>query len=312
MLFLFFWLLALFFSLLETFTYSGFVAKHLFLTLDLFLFLTFWLGLFLKLTNIKSNSLLPKILLILRWPMFLLLSFLAIFFPLIEALHFSNYVYSNYHLHPSGLFWPWFLVAFLFFINSFSLSVFTVKHLYLKDIIKMSFVLGFFIFLLAGNLFDLSRDKMRGALYILRHPFASYDDKMRVSAGELFYNYILFIKENTSENSKILIPPQGYPWPQTGNKAYLQYFLYPRHLLNGQEKEAGVDLKKEKIDYVLLAWGESTQLQYGFTNGWPKFNLEAQRIIYKLDGLDKKITQSDYRYDPEQKNLWGLIELDNQ
>ena len=312
LLFPFLWVFTLLFCLIEAFTYSGFVSKHLFLPLDFFLFLTFWLGLFLKLSNIKSNSLLPKILLILIAPMFLLFLFLAIFFPLIEALHFSNYVYSNYHLHPSGLFWPWFLVAFLFFINSFSLPVFAAKHIYPKDIIKKSFVLGLFVFLIADNLFSLSRDRMRGFLYILRHPLASYDDKMKVSTGELFYNYVLFIKGNTLESSKILIPPQGYPWPQTGNKAYLQYFLYPRHLLNGQEKEAGVDLKKEKIDYVLLAWGESSELQYGFTNGWPKFDVKAKQIIYMIDEQNKKIVPGDYHYDPEQKNLWGLIELNNQ
>lgn len=145
--------------------------------------------------------------------------------------------------------------------------------------------------------------------------FSSDQLKLRHKIAPEVLDYYEFIKGNTPEDAKILIPPQGFPWPMTGNAAYSRYFLYPRHLINGKEKEAGLDLKKENIQYVLVIWGESEGLEYDFTHGWPKFSVPAQKIIYKkptdlVFNYEKVITQKDFDPKEAQKEWWGIIEVD--
>lgn len=150
----------------------------------------------------------------------------------------------------------------------------------------------------------------RNLLPVISNPFASSKEKMEMSFGKQFYDYVDFVKANTPENSRILIPPQGFPWPQTGNAAYMRYFLYPRTLMSGKEFEPGVDLIKEKYDYVLIAWGESKDLQFGFTNGWPKFNVKAESVTYlSTNGKGYQVT-GDYIFDKESKgDLWGIAKV---
>lgn len=148
--------------------------------------------------------------------------------------------------------------------------------------------------------------------------FLSKDDKLRLKTSGFVYDYAEFVKKKTPEDAVILVPPQGFPWPMTGNVAYFRYFLYPRRLINGDEKETKVDLKKEGVKYVLLAWGETDATEYDYTHGWPKFFLPAKRIIYKKNlyqaiNYEVEIVEKDY--DPNDsvnvKN-WGIIELDQE
>lgn len=145
----------------------------------------------------------------------------------------------------------------------------------------------------------------------IRHPLLKYEDKVRFKVGPTFYDFVSFIKNNTPEESTILLPPfpDAFPWPQTGNVAYMRYFLYPRKLINGKQFEPGLDLKKEGVDYILIAWGEGTVESNGFSHGWPKFDIPARKIIY-LSGVPKKIRQDYYIYNEHQGlQSWGLIEL---
>ena len=147
--------------------------------------------------------------------------------------------------------------------------------------------------------------------YIVRHPLDSYETKMRERVGPIFYDYVQFIKSNTPENSALLIPPYpgAWPWPQTGNDAYMRYFLYPRTLINGKQFESGLDYKEEGIDYVLIAWGEGSIESNGFTHGWPKFDVPAKRILY-LKGEPAKSRDDYYLYkDHVSTGSWGLIEV---
>ena len=131
-------------------------------------------------------------------------------------------------------------------------------------------------------------------------------------------DYYDFIKENTSENARLLIPPRGYPWPMTGNAFYLRYFLYPRYLYEGKEREPGINLKEKNIDFILLAWGESATTEKGYTHGFPKFKVPAKRIIYKKDlvhvaNLEKAEVKKDFDpADPQNFGKWGLIEVDQE
>lgn len=185
---------------------------------------------------------------------------------------------------------------------------------------KLYVILSFFLvlFLLFSQLTRIKSRIVKGFDIFNKNDmniFSTYELKMRHKLGWEIIDYYEFVKRNTPENSKILIPPQGFPWPMSGNAAYSRYFLYPRHLISGKEKEPGVDLKKENIKYVLIIWGESKQLQYDFTHGWPKFSLPAKRIIYKkptnqILNYDKVVLEKDFKQADIQKEWWGLIEVD--
>ena len=148
--------------------------------------------------------------------------------------------------------------------------------------------------------------------------FLTKEEKFCLRIGGFICSYVEFIKQQTPEDAIILVPPQGFPWPMTGNVAYFRYFLYPRYLVNGGEKKAKIDLKEEGIEYVLLAWGETEGTEYDYTHGWPKFSLPAKRIIYKKDLKDQynyegRVVEKDYDpLDPVNFENWGLIELDRE
>jgi len=145
--------------------------------------------------------------------------------------------------------------------------------------------------------------------------FLPSKEKFCLIVGIPACSYYDFIKANTPEDAVILIPPQGFPWAMIGNMAYSRYFLYPRRILSGKEKEVGRDLLKEQVDYVLIAWGETESTEYDFTHGWPKFPLPAEKIIYKKtsDSLEAVIVDGDYSFnDPRNVKAWGIIVLDKE
>lgn len=147
-------------------------------------------------------------------------------------------------------------------------------------------------------------------IYIIKNFSLDYDSKMKFKIGKLPYEYTMFIKNNTPENATILIPPQAYPWNKTSNAAYLRYFLYPRKLINGNEKDTKVDLNI--IDYVLVDYGETNVSQYGYTNVWPKFNVKGKYVIYWDPLTNKSVTDVSgvYKYNANDKDeIWGIIKL---
>lgn len=157
---------------------------------------------------------------------------------------------------------------------------------------------------------DFNAVKSSRPFFMLKNVNLGYDKKMEMAVGKVPYDFAMFIKDNTSPHSNILIPPQGFPWPKTGNVGYLRYFLYPRNLINGNEKDLNVNIKD--IDYVLIDYGEESRLQYGFTNIWPKFNVNGEYIIYwdPLDGTVQKVDNGKYVYNPDNKmEEWGIIKI---
>ncbi len=175
-------------------------------------------------------------------------------------------------------------------------------------------IFRFFIVLILGLL--LLRDSVTlfgivrfNLSLIRRHPDWSYDQKMEEKVGKGFYNYARFIKKNTPSDAVILIPPQSYPWQQSGNIAYLRYFLYPRKLFNGSESK---DLEKKELTHVLLASGENVAPDELPRTTWPNFKVPAKRILLEVspgaENLNVRIVPGDYL--PEKfKSEWGIIEL---
>lgn len=148
--------------------------------------------------------------------------------------------------------------------------------------------------------------------------FLPYEQKLRFKTWPLVVDYYDFIKANTPDNARILIPPLGHPWPMTGNAFYLRYFVYPRLLYTGEEKTPGINLKEKNIQFILLVWGESWVREKDYTHGFPKFKVPAKRIIYKTDlthvgNLEKMEVRKDFDpQDPENFGKWGLIEVDQE
>jgi hypothetical protein len=68
-------------------------------------------------------------------------------------------------------------------------------------------------------------------LSFIRHNLhLTYDEKMGVKWGD-YYDYMVFVRENTPSDATIAIPPQADQWAQTGNAGLDNYFLYPRQLV---------------------------------------------------------------------------------
>ena len=241
----------------------------------------------------------------------------------LETNNYHNYVFSKFHINIDLLLRG---VIFLGLIEMFKvIKKAKESSIYLQplEFIKYKNILRFFktgkiystlflfssLFLLINNLAKVGRLLLKDSLYIVSNPLTTYEEKMRHRVGVKFYDYTQFVKDNTLEDAVILIPPQGYPWPQTGNKFYLRYFLYPRTLVNGEEFKPNADLESGEVDFVLVVWGESNASQYGYTNGWPKFSVKASKSLYwKEDGSIVE-TKQDYDFNDSDFNDWGLIEI---
>lgn len=311
-LFPFLWLSALVVSLVETYFYQGVVLKHtsfnpaylymVFAAIGLFSFFARGSKEGVFLNFFRRPSLLATLL--------FGVGFTA--FNLLDTFKYSNFVFSTYHVQPEGLITSFVLSLYMYIVSSRNIIFVGYKNI--KSFSRLKYlVMAILLWILTQNIYRLSLDSARDLAFMIKNPNASYDQKMEEKLGKLFYNYALFIKANTPENAKILLPPfPAYPWPQTGNYAYIRYFLYPRTVLNGNEYNAGHDLVGEGIDYVLIAWGETESTSGGYSHGWPKFNVKAEKITYMVnDGDKRRIEKSgDYIYDNvKNTELWGVIKV---
>ena len=241
-------------------------------------------------------------------------------FSFFELISYPNFVFSNFHLHPNALIWPFALSAALYIFgyqvqNLLNLEVWKVKgKIVLRKIKSLDLfacliclvVLAIFFINLSKNIQNF-RDNL---IYILRNPRISTEQKLRKKVTPIFYDYVVFINKNTPEDAKILIPPQGFPWPQSGNYAYIRYFIFPRAGTSGKEYEPGINIQEKGISYVLLAWGETETTEYGYTHGWPKFDIPADWITYYDEKGNTYKKDGNYYYKEfAGKKVWGVIKV---
>lgn len=318
------WLVALFLTLVDTVIYPGFVYKHTGINLYyVTIVIVFW-GLATKLSIfnscwVKRNNIID---LLINMNLFFTLIFVIVFISLyiVEDTTYPNYVFNKFHIHPLAVIHPLILSIFLFVINvpsGLSAIIRNKTGLYIgslgsfvKILVQPKIIFSLLVFCIIiinlTKIYDIFNSDL---LIMLNKPRATYVEKMGIKVGAEFYNYTEFIKMYTPEDSIILIPPRAYPWPQTGNVAYLRYFLYPRKLLKGNEYSPEYDYIKDNINFVLIAWGETATTQYGYTHGWPKFDVDAEKImIMEDDGIVE--FEGDYKYENyKDKCVWGLIKL---
>lgn len=142
--------------------------------------------------------------------------------------------------------------------------------------------------------------------FMLKNQTLSLGQKMRIKQGDSLYLYLQFLKDYLPENATVLLPPTRQPWPETGNKWYMLYFLYPRKLVESNND----GFINENFTHVLISWGEGVSDHYQ-DYGWPKFKVAAKKIVYmKEENMRPMIVNKDY--DPsgsENQDAWGFIEV---
>ena len=231
-----------------------------------------------------------------------LLSFYVVL-KVVNRLVYSGFMFSKLHVQPDLFIWP-------VIISMLPVAVIWIPRINFRKLLNVQSILIMFVFLIiAQNLRYIYKSEWQPVSFILAHPVATYEDKMRKVIGDLTYNYALFIVKYTPENASLLIPPQAFPWPASGNASYFRYFVYPRNLTSGNEFEPPSKDVLGKTDYVLLSWGETDTVESPHTHDWPKFGVKAEKIIFmNKDGTHGGEVKGDFHYSEYKgKKVWGLI-----
>lgn len=295
---------------LDTFIYPGAVAKYLLIDSRFYFGLSLVLALFFVPYRKERKSKGFKILnFVLTANVILLIPLWAVYlvFAGIEVAHYTNYVLTAYRIHLGGL----------ISIPLFSLSLFwaeKVKNSLPKVFLpKPKNIIYFALVILAAyfsvrNLAASANTSLIGNLYVFFHPTSSYDEKMYYQWGD-FYRYMVFIKTNTPENAKIVIPPEQEPWlARTGDIQLVRAFLYPRQLIQYSQIII-LDLRSlEPGTYIMVSWGDR-ECNTDDCHGWPKQTIAAKKIIYKDPNSSGVIeTKENFVYEKDDyKYVYGLI-----
>jgi hypothetical protein len=300
-----FWAFSMLIVLVESVTYRGAFMKHfrinpMAVLLGLFLF-----GFSLLVLKIKRKEKVRESVFLVEAFLFASVTFVYVLFKVLNTLLNANFVFSKIHVQPDNLLWV-VMIAFV------PLLVNIIQGVYSGKAPKLPiFIFWACILLIVSNIFNTYKGEEWAFRFIVAHPRASYGEKMSRAVGTFFYNYTQFINANTPKDAALLMPPQAFPWPQSGNGAFLRYFVYPRVLGNGGEYLPGPKVEWKNFDYVLLDWGETDSVDKPYTHGWPKFDVPAEKIIFmNKDGSYGGEKIGDYHYkDYLNREVWGLIKV---
>jgi len=262
--------------LADTVKYPGVVANYLIIDAKVYFAITITL---LALTSFRSklaNNII-KLNNIILVPLFLIYLVLI----LLEGSHFTNYVLNVFRLHLDGLVVVVLFSISIFLTNKFKdeipKSVSSAKLLYYVIV----FLLTLFLVKNASYVFDMAFNRNS---YILFHLRNSYDQKMTYEWGK-FYQFMIFVKNNTPENATIITPPMEDPWRMgSGNPNFVRAFLFPRRII----QESKIISEKNITSfgpntYILITWGKEACKPDPDCHGWPRQDIYAKQIIYKMD-----------------------------
>ena len=231
-----------------------------------------------------------------------------------NTIKYPNYVFANFHIQPANFLNIVFLSASLLLLRLNKPPTFLrdIKFVQKSNIckgekyaftclIRLTLVFLLFYFF-STRLIGSIHTTFSNITFMTTHLNYSYDQKMRHVWG-FYYDYMRFIKDNTPEDSTILIPPQDGHWLSSGNMWLTRYFLYPRRLVQGEDYK----IPHSGYDYVLISKGEwqSDTIDWG----WPKEIVSAEKILY-IDPNTLKILEIKKDFDPNDpynKYAWGLI-----
>jgi hypothetical protein len=297
------WSVFILLGIVEAVTYSGFVPNHIGVSMysivvivGLLAVPTLLLRLMRKNTTFSKGDRIASV-------FFIVVLTLYVILKVANRLTYPGFVFSRVHIDPNSL-------ISLVLISLAPVVVAWAPRINIKQLVKIQSVLVILAFsIIALNLYTIYKSEWKTFQLIVAHPNATYDDKMRKAIGDVFYNYSLFVNKYTAPSASLLVPPQAFPWPGSGNVGYFRYFVYPRNIINGDEFEPPLEDILARIDYVLLNWGETDIVEPPHTHDWPKFDVKAEKIIFmNKDGSFGGEVKGDYRYeDYKDKKVWGLI-----
>lgn len=205
----------------------------------------------------------------------------------------------------SGLFWMQILglLVGLFFIQP-------VNTKYILSLSKITIIL--MITLLVGGYTQLQKGLAiiyTQLIQINLNASVPFDARFTYRQGGAHYYgwvypYTEFIKEYSSDDSVIVIPPQSYVWKIEGNAGYLRWFLYPRKLTYLNQDKIPSD-----ATHLLIALGDCAEGDCG----WPKISIPGDKIdkivLVSRDTQERTIiTNASYALDRELYK-WGIIVL---
>lgn len=223
-----------------------------------------------------------------------------------EASNYENYVLSVYGIHLNSLI---LLPIFSILIGLLGRAKTNIKiRINLANFLFL-FSATLIIFYIIVNLSAVINSSLTDDVYILTHLNLTYDQKMEYSWGD-YYDYMLFVRNNTPEDARIIIPPDMNPWTARTADTYLdRAFLYPRTLIQYH----GLTIPEEKNsadEYIMISWG-LRDCNTAECHGWPKQRIYAKKIFYKDPKSPNVIEtkQSLYYTKDDYKYVYGLIEL---
>jgi len=297
------WGVSVYIGFMESFSYRGYLLNNLKINSEIFYVTFLFIGVVYVLLKNKRKSFLLDKRLNKYWILCLVTIFFYIVLKLLDRFIYPNFVFSVIHIQPNNLIFPLGILLYPALLRALQEFVFG-KTSRVNNIFTVMLIMYF-----CFNLYKIYKIENRSIKYIINNPTASYDEKMAYKVGDVFYTFTKFINKYTPSDSHILMPPQAFPWPQSGNGAFLRYFIYPRKVGNGDEKTSPSKETLSKIDYILLDWGETESTQSPYTHGWPKFDVFAEKIIFmNKDGSFGGEVKEDYNYkDYEGKEVWGII-----
>lgn len=274
-------------ALLESFSYSGFVANHIYVPSTFFYIISFLTSLFVKPRYSPPKKIIYAT--VFSAALIYALSIAA------ETYFYPNYLFSHFHLNP--------LMAQIALALLIYHSLILLKIPWFR-----AFVMGAICYVAVDGAGRTLGFAARGLAKVVTDPLATYDQKLsRVYPG--FYPTMMEIVRLTKDDSTIFIPPQSNPWELEGNAAMVRYFVYPRKVVN-----LGDTLFVPKVDgsaYVLVSKGSAKARTTTHDYGWPKSTWTGKNA-WKLNSNQVLVEQPDntYIYDPDNLWEWGLIEVD--
>jgi len=308
--------------LTEVFTYQGFISKHLFYNALLVPILSISLFSVYRYFAASRNSFIS----LLIPPLYVITSIvtlLYLFLQFQEQQHFSNYIFSTYHIHLSSL------QTFTIFLILCTLQVLCIDPWAWSKTIQSVIaavvrspgrflyviLIGFLLVTLVRQLMTIGSEFLNNTLDMMTTYDYSEKEKFVYKLGgnqELGWimTFATFINTHTPENAKIFIPPQTSTWPLEGNEAYFRWFIYPREIIQATDENQQIPPEAE---YVIVAYGtRGTQ----DANTWPRISINKQ-LIDTIREIDRKSLKEsiliDTDYIPQiNTEKWGLITLRKQ
>ena len=287
----------------EIIKYPGFIGNHFFIDVKIYVTLVI-VALFFTDTKSKLLSFILK-----ANRIFLVtITLVYLIFSLLEGAHYTNYVLATYQIHLDSMILLVLFSLFIFLADKFKSELPRVKGKMRVSYLMFVFLITFFIVKNANYVCNLGL--MRNS-YILFHLRSSYDDKMTYEWGK-FYQFMVFVRNNTSEDSTIVIPPEQDPWLMgSGNNNFVRAFLFPRKIVSETITIPEQDLKSfGPKTYILITWGKEECKPEG-CHGWPRQDINARKIFYKDPNSDRVIeTRENTVYKLEDdKYVYGVIEI---